>query len=155
MMNKPAFSIIIPVLNETDRINYIIDHIKQLPGGHSCEIIVVDADPLGATINSIVDQTVIKLTSDKPRAVQMNAGAKTATGEILIFLHADTKLPETAFDNICDVFHNDRNVAGAFKLSFDSERYVMRLIAFFRKHKNFSYTYSLWRPGDIYSKKLL
>ncbi len=59
----------------------------------------------------------------------MNAGAKAAQGEILIFLHADTGLPPNALNHIQHIMSEKKYVAGAFELSFDSERLGLKLIA--------------------------
>ena len=67
------FSIIVPVWQEADRINSIIEHLRGRDGFKACEIIVVDGDPGGGTINTVEDDRVIKITESKCRARQMNA----------------------------------------------------------------------------------
>jgi rSAM/selenodomain-associated transferase 2 len=59
----------------------------------------------------------------------MNAGAAAANGEILIFLHADTRLPEEGFEKVAQVLRGGKYVAGAFDLGIDSDRLVLRYIA--------------------------
>jgi len=59
----------------------------------------------------------------------MNAGASIAQGEILIFLHADTKLPKEAFEKIRRVSGNGKYVGGAFYLGIDSDRVIFKLIS--------------------------
>ena len=59
----------------------------------------------------------------------MNAGAATAHGEILIFLHADTKLPDNALGKISRVLQDERYVGGAFDLGIDSRRLFLKYIS--------------------------
>ncbi|MHC4220976.1 MAG: TIGR04283 family arsenosugar biosynthesis glycosyltransferase [Planctomycetota bacterium] len=126
--NKCVFSIIIPVLNEADQINTTIEHLCKNTNDNY-EIIVVDGDPDGGTIRNIQDRSVKTITSPKGRGRQMNAGAAIANGRILIFLHADTQLPEMALEKIYDCLQNKKYVAGAFDLTIDSNRLLLKYIA--------------------------
>ncbi|HUT45570.1 MAG TPA: TIGR04283 family arsenosugar biosynthesis glycosyltransferase [Sedimentisphaerales bacterium] len=123
------FSIVIPVLNEADRINSLICHLRTQSSENFYEIIVVDGDPRGGTIKVIHDGKVITITADQGRARQMNAGAATAGGEVLIFLHADTLLPPNALNKISRVLENDKYVGGAFNLGIDSDRILLKYVA--------------------------
>lgn len=123
------FSVIIPVLHETNKINSLIEHLHALEGSRNSEVIIVDGSPTKDTINAINDEKIISISSEKGRAKQMNAGASIARGEILIFLHADTKLPEDAFQKIRRVFEEGRYVGGAFYLRIDSDRVIFKLIS--------------------------
>lgn len=124
-----SFSIIVPVLNEADRINAHIDHIRSVASQTAYEIIVIDAHPDRTTLNAIRDPNVITIASPKGRALQMNAGASIALGRILIFLHADTKLPPDALKNIEETLDNKKYVAGAFDLSIESNKLSLKCIA--------------------------
>ena len=123
------FSFIIPVLDEAFRINALIDRLYRQFPGESFEIIVVDGDASGSTIQAIHHPKVVKLCSEIGRGVQLNAGANAAQGEILIFLHADTELPPNALNHIRHIMSEKKYVAGAFELSFDSARWAFKLIA--------------------------
>jgi len=115
------FSIIIPVYNEEGMINDTIAEIKRL--GDS-EIIVSDAN--GNTNKHITDEHVIKIISSKGRGIQMNTGANCATGDVFVFLHADTKLPENYQEEIENSLktHN----VGAFMLKIHNSKFIYRLI---------------------------
>jgi len=128
-MDKTRFSIIIPVLHESDRINSLIDHIHYLVRDNGHEIIVVDGSPGKDTVGAIRRKGVIKLGTGKGRARQMNAGASRAKGEILIFLHADTELPARAFARIDSIMKGNRYVAGAFSLGIKSNKNILRSLA--------------------------
>ncbi len=127
--DKYKFSIIIPVLNEQDLINPLIQNLRLQALMNTAEVIVVDGDPNGSTINLIHDRKTTCATSEPGRDRQMNTGAAIARGEILIFLHADTKLPRDALKKIAEVLENKQLVAGAFDLAIDSNRLILKYIA--------------------------
>ncbi len=128
MENSAAdVSIILPVLNEAGNINAIIYHLRALNPDIHTEIIVVDGDQQGSTIREIKDPEVRTLVSRRGRARQMNHGAAAATGDILLFLHADTRLPDDALASLVSAMRDGRYVAGAFDLGFDSDRSIFRI----------------------------
>ncbi|MFH1103198.1 MAG: TIGR04283 family arsenosugar biosynthesis glycosyltransferase [Pseudomonadota bacterium] len=121
-------SIIIPVYNESDIIN---DTLQQLLSRHfyfPFEIIVVDGDPKGTTIASISFLHIIKIIGKKGRGSQMNAGARLAKGDVLLFLHADTLLDSGAFEKIMSVMNHPQVSAGAFQLGIRSGKTAYRII---------------------------
>lgn len=127
----PDFSIVVPVLYERDSIGVLLEHIRRLDTGNRCEVIVVDGEPNGGTIEMIEDDQVVKMISRPWRSRQMNAGAAAARGDVLVFLHADTFLPDKALSDIDAVVCNSDRVGGAFRLRFDSDRPTYRLISLF------------------------
>lgn len=126
---KYKFSVIIPVLDEQERINTCIEQTLSLCPAGTCEIIVVDADPNGSTINAIKSDGIVSTISEHGRAKQMNAGAALARGEVIVFLHADTQLPMGTFEYIEEALSNTEYVAGAFDLVIDSTNCLLRFIA--------------------------
>lgn len=124
---KCSFSVIIPVLHESSGINRVIDHINTIRSGFPVEIIVIDGDPAGTTIDALTAQGVNKLISQKGRGIQMNKGASLATGDILLFLHADTRLPDNAFPSIAAALEGETYAGGAFELGIHSDRWIFRL----------------------------
>jgi len=121
-------SVIIPVFKEEDRIKITIASLVKMKGDHPVEIIVVDGDSSGSTIRCIHEPTAILMTTGKGRAIQMNKGAAKAAGDILLFLHADTILPEKAFDKIKAVMGTGKYVAGAFNYNIESRNLFLRFI---------------------------
>ncbi|MDF1591635.1 MAG: TIGR04283 family arsenosugar biosynthesis glycosyltransferase [Desulfobacterales bacterium] len=121
-------SIIIPVLNEAYIINRTLMHLQNLAGDFSLEIIIVDGDPGGSTLAAVTSTTVKKIKSPKGRGFQMNRGSRLATGEILIFLHADVVLGKDALLQIVAVCRRKDVAGGAFSLGIDSGKRVFRLI---------------------------
>lgn len=123
------FSIIIPVLHESLIISNLIGHLRSLEMAEECEVIVVDGSPARDTLKTITSEDVLCLSSPQGRARQMNAGAAAASGDILIFLHADTYLPVDALTQIDMVMSGSRYIGGAFNLEIFSHRWIYRLIA--------------------------
>lgn len=111
-------SVIIPAYKEYGTIN---ETVAMLDG---TEVIVSCADD--DTYNSITYEKVIKIISSKGRGIQMNAGAEKATGDVLLFLHADTKLPSGW---PAEVEKGLKNCSyGAFSLGIDSQKSAFRVI---------------------------
>ena len=90
-------SVIIPALNEADRISAAISR-AWLAGAN--EVIVVDGGSTDATRQYATESQCLLLDSPAGRAVQQNAGAQQAGGDVLLFLHADNWLAENAIDQI-------------------------------------------------------
>jgi rSAM/selenodomain-associated transferase 2 len=123
----PLVSVIVPVLDEERALPRLLDHLAALHGG--MEVIVVDggsadasraivrAHPLGARL----------LRAGGGRAGQMNAGAAAAAGEALLFLHADTRLPQTAHASLAAALARGV-VGGNFALRFDGGGAFARLL---------------------------
>ncbi len=118
-------SIIIPVFRETGMIHRTLSDIGR-PA--EAEIIVADGDPQGETLRVIQRSDIIRVMSRKGRGIQMNAGARQATGEILLFLHADTRLPPEGLNRIRAALADSALIGGAFDLGIDSNRPIFRLL---------------------------
>lgn len=131
---RMSISIVIPVLNESDKINDHLDHLKDIFKKSVFEIIVVDCDDQGSTINAIKASdniNIIKLISRKGRAIQMNRGAAESASDLILFLHADTYLPDCAEPEIESVFSDKDIVAAAFDFTFDVKSFGLNIISFF------------------------
>jgi rSAM/selenodomain-associated transferase 2 len=95
-------------------------------------VILVDGGSDDATIQVAARFSAVRLlASPRGRARQMNAGARAARGDILLFLHADTRLPEGGLGAVSAALDDARVVGGRFDVRFDSPRPVLRMIAFF------------------------
>ncbi|AFZ12428.1 glycosyl transferase family 2 [Crinalium epipsammum PCC 9333] len=117
-------SIIIPVLNEE---NTIIQTLSNLENASNIEIIVVDGGSKDETIAVAKSFGVQVISSGLGRATQMNMGATVATGDILLFLHADTRIPPN-FDILIRQALTGNFIAGAFELKIDANLRGIRLI---------------------------
>jgi rSAM/selenodomain-associated transferase 2 len=118
-------SVIIPVLYEQERINKLITHLRFLD--QAVEIIVADGDPDGSTIKCIEDEKVISLTSSKGRGNQLAAAAAIVTRDVVLMLHADTLLPDNAFQSIRAALIQGATW-GAFRLGIDAPSLPYRII---------------------------
>jgi len=125
---KPLISVIIPVLNEQTTINAVLSYLRSLPYSHHIEIIVVDGDNDAGTLSVILDERIIKIKSPKGRGIQMAVGATKARGDLLLFLHADTFLPVTAFADILTIRMDKTVAASAFDLSINARGLIYRII---------------------------
>jgi len=123
------FSIIMPVLNEEAALEKQLVHLVAQCAGHDCELIIVDGGSRDATV-AIAERFGRVIPSARGRARQMNAGASAALGDVLIFLHADTRLPDDAFAAIDRALAAPRVVGGVFRVCFNCERWPYRFVAF-------------------------
>jgi len=121
------FSIIIPVLHESEIINTLLEKLKHIATDEVFEIIVVDGSPTQDTLRVISDRNVKKYSSQPGRGCQMNEGASRATGGILVFLHADTFLPPDAFSLITTALKDSQYVGGAFTIKAQSQTLFPRM----------------------------
>ncbi|MDZ8067125.1 MAG: TIGR04283 family arsenosugar biosynthesis glycosyltransferase [Nostoc sp. DedQUE08] len=124
-IDAAKISIIIPAINEAGNIKKAI---ATTQANLNIEVIVVDGGSSDDTV-AIAQSLNVKVISSSPgRAVQMNAGALAASGEILLFLHADTRLP-TGFDEMIRTALQQLGiVAGAFKLRIDASLLSLRWV---------------------------
>lgn len=118
-----------PVLNEEAELDNQLAHLIQQCAHHDYELLIVDGGSSDATV-TIAQRYGQVIHSPRGRASQMNAGAALASGDVLIFLHADTRLPDDAFCAIERAFSSPDVVACAFHLCFSCDRWPYRLVAF-------------------------
>jgi rSAM/selenodomain-associated transferase 2 len=124
-----TISVVIPVLNEERTIAETIRHTAKL--GLS-EIIVVDGGSIDQTIPQVASLGITRvLTSQPGRARQLNAGAEACRGDVLLFVHADTRLPQSVKTSIESALADALVVGGRFDVQFDSDSAWSRLISTF------------------------
>ncbi len=127
-MDSVKFSIIVPVFHEGENICDAIEYLNRLDIDKKSEVIVVDGAQEKDTLGAIDGNHVMKISCERGRAKQMNAGASAARGEVLIFLHADTELPVQALEKIHALMERGGYVGGAFDLGIKSNKFVFRVI---------------------------
>jgi len=121
------FSVIIPALNEAQTISQAISSIRSIDS--STEIIVVDGGSTDNTVSIAEQMNVRVLSFQRGRGAQCNAGARISSGDILLFLHADTKLPHEAFEILEKFFRDPKIQIGTFRLRFDHAHWLLRFYA--------------------------
>jgi len=121
-------SVVIPALNEADGIAATLQRLRPLRArGH--EVLVVDGGSTDRTREIARANPGVQLVmAPKGRAVQMNAGARWARGEWLLFLHADTRLPAGWRDELARVRAAGDVCWGCFRFGLDSNAWQARLI---------------------------
>ncbi|QCR24706.1 TIGR04283 family arsenosugar biosynthesis glycosyltransferase [Pontibacter sp. SGAir0037] len=126
-------SIIIPTLNEEASIGEVLHYLRQCLSAQSAEIIVADGGSLDQTVAQ-AEAAGARVVScgAKGRAVQMNAGARAATGDVLYFLHADT-YPSPDFYKLITESIGKGYKSGCFRLKFDDRHWFLRLNAWFTR----------------------
>ena len=132
-------SVIIPALNEEKMLDSLLQQLCSSPA--YAEIIVVDGGSKDGTRDIINNYPKVNLiTSDKGRAIQMNKGAKFASGEILWFLHADSTVVAQAGELI-DGELDGRSVAGSFYLKFNKNNFWLNLYSWISRANCTIFTY--------------
>jgi rSAM/selenodomain-associated transferase 2 len=124
----PKLSIIIPVLNEGDGIAAALDalaHLRAL----GTEVIVVDGGSRDATVERAQPRADRVVLATRGRALQMNAGAERASGDVLLFLHADTRLPAEADRVVLNGLDQSRRVWGRFDVKIDGRSRLLPVVA--------------------------
>ena len=121
----PAISIVIPTLNEAENLAAVLASTES---SVDLEIIVVDGGSSDGTTEVAKSFGVRLLTTDAGRARQVNAGGLAARGNVLFFLHGDTRLPRGYEWHVLDSMEKPGVVAGAFTLGIDGSEFGFRII---------------------------
>jgi rSAM/selenodomain-associated transferase 2 len=141
MTGPVALSVIIPTLNEAARLPRLLAALRQR--AVQAEIIVVDGGSADDTVAIAARLGIRVLHSPPGRGRQMCLGAAQAHGSVLLFLHADTALPPSALQSLCERLDADRAlVGGNFRLLFDgSDGFSRWLDGFYRWIRAHGYYY--------------
>lgn len=121
---RTYISVIIPALNEDLNIASAIESALD----DESEVIVVDGGSRDQTVETALRAGVRTVVSAPGRALQQNTGAGLARGDVLLFLHADTKLPERYIDYVFDFLMDQTLAAGAFMFKTDISRPGMKIV---------------------------
>jgi uncharacterized protein len=122
---KKRLSIIIPTLNEAERIQKTISHLQK---NNDVEIVVVDGGSQDNTLQLAGALGVKVLSTNASKAAQMNTGAAESAGDVLLFLHADTRLPDNFTAKVMAAVNHNGFCAGAFSLGINSDARGLRFI---------------------------
>jgi rSAM/selenodomain-associated transferase 2 len=121
-------SIIMPVLNEGEGIAAALDALAVLRA-LGTEVMVVDGGSRDATIQRARLRADRVIAAPRGRGLQMNAGADKATGDVLLFLHADTRLPADADHVVLNGLERSGRVWGHFDAEIEGRSPLLIVIA--------------------------
>lgn len=126
-MSHLSFSVIIPTLNEAPNIAPCVAAVRDLDP--HVEIIVADGGSTDGTAALAAAAGALVVAAPRGRGSQCNAGAARASGDVLLFLHADTTLPPDAFVLLRDIFSDPAVRIAKFRLSFDVQHWLLDIAA--------------------------
>ena len=118
-------SIVIPVLNEEKTLAAAVAALQPLKPD---ELIIVDGGSTDRTPQICAAARATVIHCSRGRGLQMNAGARQATGDILLFVHADTRLPASALDDIRTAMRDPECAGGRFDVALDGSHWMIPLI---------------------------
>jgi rSAM/selenodomain-associated transferase 2 len=119
-------SVIVPVLDEEKQLATTLEGLLAL-APH--EILVVDGGSSDRSREIAGRFGVHVIPAERGRARQMNRGAAQATGDVLLFLHADTRLPVSALDDIGSALSDRRHVGGRFDVELEGKHWMLPVVA--------------------------
>jgi rSAM/selenodomain-associated transferase 2 len=129
-MSLPPISIVVPALNEAASIRACLERLQPLRA-QGAQIVVADGGSVDATrelAEPLADRVV---ESPRGRALQMNAGARASRGDVLLFLHADTLLPEGALAAILTGLEHGGAAWGRFDVTITGNNPMLKVVAYF------------------------
>jgi rSAM/selenodomain-associated transferase 2 len=122
-------SVIVPVLNEAPVLPELLTQLSRL-AREDAEIIIVDGGSTDGTAESAERAGFRVLRAARGRARQMNAGAAVASAQLLLFLHADTQLPDEAVNLIAQALAGGRRAWGRFDVRIRGHAFMLRVVSF-------------------------
>lgn len=128
---RPDVAVLIPTLNEAAHIGAAIEHVRRLG---AAEIVVADGGSSDDTV-AIARSSggVLVVEGARGRGGQMNAAAYAARSPVLLFLHADTRLPDGSIARVAETLADPAVTGGAFRVRFDDQHRALQLFAWFSR----------------------
>ncbi len=126
----PRLSIIVPVLNEAAGIEPLLASFAALRE-RGAEVVVVDGGSQDASVAFAHHGADQVLSAPRGRGAQMNAGAAAARGDVLLFLHADTRLPSDADRLVCEGLERSGRAWGRFDITVEGRSAMLPFVALF------------------------
>ena len=148
MTRSPLVSVLIPTLNEERELPSLLGHLAALHG--EWELVIADGGSTDATqAIARAHPTAPRLLEQRGgRAAQLNAAARVASGDVLLFLHADSRLPVDAYASLAGAWRAATVAGGNFALAFADdglfERALGAVYRFQRRHGFYYGDSSVW-----------
>jgi len=127
----PKYSIIIPTLNEQEFLPRVLENINEFD--EDFEVIVTDGGSEDETIGIAKKYGVLLCSSKRGKGFQLIKGVESSSGDILIFIHADTFLPKNAFKLINEYFIDRGCKIATFRMKFDNESILFKIYSWFTR----------------------
>lgn len=135
-------SLIIPTLNEEKNVFELLNHLSDVPDIDQVEILVCDGQSQDRTAAVCANMNIPVVECERGRAVQMNKGARQAKGDVLYFVHADTRPPLSFVRDIRLALEEGYDM-GSYRFRFDSANKLLKINNFFTRFNK------MWtRGGD-------
>jgi len=150
--NSYLASVVVPVLDEEAGLPELLDALDALPGRF--EVIVADGGSRDATRTIAAARGATVVDAPRGRAAQQNAGARAARGDVLVFLHADSRLPPSAHASLTAALRDPRVAGGNFALRFDGDdRFSRALGAWYAVQRRLGVFYgdsTIWVRAEVF-----
>ena len=131
----PTLSIIVPLLNEAGQLPGLLTHLL-IWRSRGCEVILVDGGSTDGSLAMIEASGLSVLSAPRGRAREMNAGAAKATGDVLLFLHGDTRLCENADTLVRNALAKGKKVWGRFDVRIAGDHWLLPVIGCFMNNRS-------------------
>ena len=125
---SPRLSIIVPTLDEAVNLAATLERLSAMRA-RGAEVVVADGGSRDSTRAIATDLADRVIEAPRGRASQMNAGARSATGDVLVFLHADTHLPEDADRLVLEGLAASRRAWGRFDVRIEGRSPMLAVVA--------------------------
>jgi rSAM/selenodomain-associated transferase 2 len=156
MTGSPLVSILVPTLDEERELPWLLDALAVLPG--RWELVLADGGSRDATLAIARAHPVAPgvVEAFGGRAAQLNAAARAATGDVLLFLHADSRLPCDAYASLAQAWREPGVAGGNFALRFAGdgafERVLGAIYRFQRRHGFYYGDSSVWVLRETFAE---
>jgi rSAM/selenodomain-associated transferase 2 len=127
-MTAPDLSIVVPTLDEASGLARHLEHLQPLRA-LGCEIVVVDGGSRDGSLDIARPLADTVLSAPRGRGTQLNAGARAASGHLLLFLHADTRLPPGAVEAVRAALAEGGHEWGRFDVAIAGRHPLLRVVA--------------------------